>query len=357
VDITFHVREQQTGAINFGTSVGGGIGLAGFIGYDQPNLFGQAKEGHLRWDFGRYVNNFTISFTDPALFQTRTSGTISLFNARDRFFSFSSGERRRIGASLRFGFPVPNARWTRMFAGYSISRTKYKLREGTDDTSLFGREPGLQSQLSVGLQRSTLNHPIFPTTGSRQSWNVEFNGGVLGGDGRFTRHLWDAAWWLPIGQAGGDGTSPGVTFALGTSLKAGAIFGDAGNFPFDRFWMGGVQFGQSLRGYDETSVTPFGFFPENSGGIRDIDRLGDAFLSLSTELAIRLNNSISVSGFFDAGNTWRRPSEMDPSRLFRGAGVGLQLVTPFGPIGLDYAYGFDKTVPGWQLHFRMGPGF
>ena len=28
----------------------------------------------------------------------------------------------------------------------------------------------------------------------------------------------------------------------------------------------------------------------------------------------------------------------------------------FGPIGLDYAYGFDKTEPGWQLHFNLGGG-
>ena len=40
----------------------------------------------------------------------------------------------------------------------------------------------------------------------------------------------------------------------------------------------------------------------------------------------------------------------------RGAGFGVQIVTPFGPIGLDYAYGFDKFEPGWQLHFRMGAG-
>lgn len=356
VDITFVVKEQQTGAINFGTSVGGGIGLAGFIGYDQPNLFGQAKEGHLRWDFGRWVSNFTLSFSDPALFQTRTSGTLSLFNARDRFFSFNSGERRRIGASLRLGFPVPGSRWTRMFAGYSISRTKYRLREGVDDTSLFGRAPGVQSQASLGITRTTLNHPVFPTSGARQSWNVEFNGGLLGGDGQFTRHLWEAAWWVPLGTAG-DGMAQGPTLALGTSLKSGAIFGNPDRFPFDRFWMGGVQFGQTLRGYDETSVTPLGYFPENATGIADIDRLGNAFLTVTTELALRLNQSLSISTFFDAGNVWREPGEMDPSQLFRGAGMGLQLVTPFGPIGLDYAYGFDKAVPGWQLHFRMGPGF
>ena len=50
-------------------------------------------------------------------------------------------------------------------------------------------------------------------------------------------------------------------------------------------------------------------------------------------------------------------ANIDPTKLFRGAGFGAQLVTPFGPIGLDYAYGFDKPNPGWKLHFRMGPGF
>jgi outer membrane protein insertion porin family len=31
-------------------------------------------------------------------------------------------------------------------------------------------------------------------------------------------------------------------------------------------------------------------------------------------------------------------------------------VTPFGPLGLDWAYGFDKPTPGWQLHFKIGQG-
>ena len=47
---------------------------------------------------------------------------------------------------------------------------------------------------------------------------------------------------------------------------------------------------------------------------------------------------------------------MDPTRLLRGAGAGIMIVTPFGPLGLDYAYGFDKTRPGWQLHFKFGQG-
>ena len=55
VDVTFRVTERPTGSVNFGTSVGGGTGgLSGFIGYDQPNLFGQGKTGSLRWDYGEF---------------------------------------------------------------------------------------------------------------------------------------------------------------------------------------------------------------------------------------------------------------------------------------------------------------
>jgi outer membrane translocation and assembly module TamA len=139
-------------------------------------------------------------------------------------------------------------------------------------------------------------------------------------------------------------------------IHGGAILGDPSLFPFDRFWMGGVQFGQQLRGYDETTITPAGFFAERSAVIRDVDRLGNAFLRLTAEYALRINDNISLSTFFDAGNVWARPQDIDPTKLFRGSGFGVQLVTPFGPIGLDYAYGFDKAQPGWQLHFKMGPG-
>jgi outer membrane protein insertion porin family len=358
VDITFNVVEKQTGSVNFGTSVGGGVGLSGFIGYEQPNLFGKAKAGSFRWDFGRFLNSFEVSYSDPAIQQGSLSGTISLFNTRDRFFQFSTGQRRRVGADFRFGLPWPNSRLTRLFIGYGISRTKYELFSDTEDSSLFGLPPGVQSKLSLGITRQTLDHPLFPTVGSRQNINLETNGGILGGDGDFSRILADASWYVPVGRIGGGGTpTGGVRMALGLTLRSGAVFGNADAFPFDRFWMGGVQFGQNLRGYDETSITPLGYFPERVQGINDIERLGNAFFSFTAEYAIRLASQVSMSFFYDGGNVWQNAADIDPTRLFRGAGFGAQIVTPFGPLGLDYAYGFDKASPGWQLHFRMGPGF
>ena len=127
VDIVFNVAEKQTGSVQFGTAVGGGVGLSGFLGYDQPNLFGQAKAGSVRWDFGRYINSFTLSFTDPALFQSTVSGSLSLFNSTDRFYQFATGRRRRAGFVTRFGLPIPGSLRTRFFVGYSLSRTKLRV--------------------------------------------------------------------------------------------------------------------------------------------------------------------------------------------------------------------------------------
>ena len=358
VDVTFHVVEKPTGAINFGTSVGGRTGVAGFVGYDQPNLFGKGKSGSVRWDFGRFANNQTLSYSDPGIRESLVSGSLNVFNARDRFISFQSGRRKRAGVGLRFGFPIPGARFTRLFAGYGLSRTKYTLQSAQSDQSLFGRPSATQSTISFGITRSTLNHPLFPTVGGRQAFNLDLTGGPLGGDGRFVKTTAEGAWWIPVGVAGGDPNQPGsgLTFALGMTLRTGAIQGNSEAFPFERFWMGGVQFGEQLRGYDETTVTPEGYFAERSREILDIDRLGTAFYSMTTELALRMGAQLSASLFFDAGNVWRHPREMDPSRLNRGAGIGILLVTPFGPVGLDYAYGFDKPEPGWQLHFNLGGG-
>jgi outer membrane protein insertion porin family len=358
VDITYRVIEKQTGSVNFGTTLGGYSGLAGFLGYDQPNLFGQAKSGHLRWEFGQFSNNFEASYTDPSILGTRYSGSLSLFSSRDRFFTFQEGRRRRTGVGMRFGVPFwLDRRDTRLNVGYSVSRTVYEEFEDEQQSSLFSLPPGVQSTLTLGLTRSNIDHPVFPTVGSRQEFEVSVNGGFLGGDGTFQKYTFASSWYVPVGTLGGDapGSRP-ARFTLGLSLEAGAIVGDASRFPFERFWMGGVQFGKALRGYDETTITPRGYIPREADVPLDV-RFGDAYLRMSAEYALRVNDNISLNAFYDAGNVWNSFSEVNPTRLARGAGVGITLVTPFGPLGLDYAYGFDRRPPSWQLHFKFGQGF
>jgi outer membrane protein insertion porin family len=361
VNIVFHVREKQTASINFGTTYGGagrGGGLSGFFGFSHPNLFGQAKQAELHAEYGWGRNTFRASYTDPSLFGSRNSGTASLFHMSDRYSPFNDGRAIRTGGSLRFGFPVANFRWTRGFVGYSLFQTRYQTADEVCDEpgSIFCLPTATASNVTVGMVRETKNHPLFPTQGTRQMVSVDQRGGPLGGDGNFQKLMGEFEWWVPVGTLGGDqpGQRP-VRFALGLQARAGAIFGDAAAFPLDRFFLGGTQWGQQLRGYEESTITPFGFVARGPG-VGSMDRLGDAYMTLTGEYAVRLNDNISVSAFAEAGNIWNDVRHFDPSRLFRSTGVGVTLVTPFGPMGIDYAYGFDRTPPGWRFHFKIGGG-
>ncbi len=367
VDITFRVEERQTGSINFGTSIGGGGygyggGLSGFIGYSQPNLFGQAKEASLQAEYGYGRSSFQAAYTDPSIMGTRNSASISVFHTDDRYrgVSFTDGRYVRTGVSLRYGFPILDLRWTRAFAGYSLSRYRYEARNFDDcePGNIFCQPSALASNLSLAVTRDTKDHPLFPVSGSRQSISVQQTGGPLGGDGNFQKVLGEAEWWTPVGRIGGSqpGSRP-FMMTFGLIARAGSVFGDASRFPLERFFLGGTQFGEQLRGYDESTITPLGYF-DRDVNISSSNRLGDSFLTVTGEFAIRFNDNISVSAFADVGNIWNDPADINPSRLYRGIGLGAVIVTPFGPFGLDYAYGFDRDPPGWKFHFKINqPGF
>jgi len=367
VDLVFRVQEKQTGSINFGTAIGGGGygragGVSGFLGFSEPNLFGQAKQGSLQAEYGYGRSSFTASYTDPTLFGSRNSGSVSLYHTDDRYrgFSFTEGRYVRTGGSLRYGFPVANFRWTRAFAGYSLSRYRYEARDVEECApgNIFCQPSALASMLSLAVTRDTKDHPLFPSVGTRQNISLQQTGGPLGGDGNFQKLTGEAEWWVPVGRIGGSqpGSRP-IVMTFGLQTRVGAVFGDASRFPLERFFLGGTQFGQVLRGYDESTITPFGYF-DRQAAITSSDRLGDAFLAVTGEYAIRFTDALSLSFFADAGNIWRDPRSVDPTRLYRSIGIGASVVTPFGPLGLDYAYGFDRTPPGFKFHFKINqPGF
>ena len=105
VDVIFRVEEKRTGNINFGASLGQGTGIGGFLGLEEPNLFGKGKRGRLQWQFGRNINDFTLSYTDPAIKESMVSGTMTLFNSRSRFTVGDLGTRRAEGDNSRSAFP------------------------------------------------------------------------------------------------------------------------------------------------------------------------------------------------------------------------------------------------------------
>ena len=360
IDVIFRVTEKRTGNVNFGASVGQGTGVGGFLGLDEPNLFGQGKRGRFQWQFGKNINDFDVSFTDPAIRESRISGTVSVHNTRVRYTIANLGRLRREGAGLQFGFPVFGDNYSRLFLSYNIDQQTFTGSAANQAfSSVYSCNACVRSTLGASLMRDTRVDMPFATGGTMVQLGLSTSGGPLGGKGNFQRIDLEGRFYAPLGQP--SATSQ-VKFVLGLSTRSGFVFGSSPFFD-QLFTLGGTQFFIPLRGYDEASITPFGYDPNASGQGASPNAFGKAFFTMTGELGVRVSQMLYISTFLDAGNVWRRPAEFNPTRLFRGAGVGVAIVSPLGPIGLDYAYGFDRTdvfgrpKPGWKLHFKLGNFF
>ncbi len=365
VDIVFKVKEKRTGNVNFGASMGQGTGLGGFIGLNQPNLFGKCKRGSLNWQYGRFINDLQLSYTDPALYQTRTSMTVSLYRSQSQYTIANLGQSTRTGGSLRFAFPLFGVNYTRIGVSYGAEAVRYGGTGLLSEVTTNSCAGCIRSTLGFDVTRDTRIEMPFPTAGSLQSFQAQFNGGPLGGTASFQRYTTEFKSFATLAKFGGDKGSPnGMKLLVGLTQKMGMVAGNAGPFfSTQEFAMGGVQYGEPLRGYPEFSITPLGFNPGTSTSNAVLQSFGNVFFSSTAELGLRISSQFYVNVFYDAGNLWAHPRDFNPTRLFRGAGIGVGTITPLGPLGLDWAYGFDRVDalgnpdPKFQLHFRLGQIF
>ncbi len=364
VDIVFNVKEKRTGNVNFGASMGQGTGLGGFIGLDQPNLLGRCKRAQLQWNFGRFINDFSATYSDPNIRQSRISGSFTAYHSRARFQLAELGTAIRTGGQFQLGFPVPQSIYTRLFVSYGGEKVHYDS-EGLLGTVQNGCKDCFRSTLGFTVQHDTRTGLPFPADGGLQSFNAQFNGGPLGGTAAFQRYTTELRSYAPIGRFGGSvlGGEP-MMVVVGLSARAGAIFGNTGPFFYSQsFSVGGTQYGEPLRGYDEFSITPLGYNPLADQTQASVSSFGNAFFVGTGELGLRVNQSLYVNTFFEGGNNWAKPREFDPTRLFRSAGFGVSTLSPLGPLGVDIGYGFDKIdtqgrpAPSWKLHFKLGQFF
>lgn len=204
--------------------------------------------------------------------------------------------------------------------------------------------PGESRTHAVDLpfQRDSADDPFFPTFGSRANLVFERAGGRLGGDMHFTKVSLDHAVYTPLFRS--------VVLAL--TARAGAVkpFGELREIPvFERFFAGGAN---SVRGYGERGLGPKDAFGNPVGG--------DVMAGAGAEVRFPLVWKLNGAAFFDGGQVAPRTDLQDVWRWKYGAGLGVRLRTPVGPIRLDYGRKVNRD-PGDigrdRWHFSLGQAF
>ncbi|BBB91553.1 MAG TPA: BamA/TamA family outer membrane protein [Methylomusa anaerophila] len=326
------VVEQKTGTFSIGGGYSEADGMIGIIELGDNNFRGTGDKVKLHWEFGGTSNkNYEVSYTRPWLDSKQTSLGFSVYNMTNRYSDYYDGgdlqstyDKNRRGFDITLGRPQGE---------YVQNYITFKNRHDSHVEYVEGAEnysdgtPQHQQYLddNFGLTRSITLTRVFdsrdnymnPTEGRRVSLSSEFAG--LGGDFKFNKYTLDARQYRSLGH----------DHVLAARVMAG--YAD-GNMPeAGKFAVGGPD---TLRGY------------------KDDEYKGDKMLAASVEYRFPLVSKVQGAFFTDIGNAWDGEGyKLDD--LKGSVGVGIRLVTPIGPVRIDYAKGSE----GGRAHFSFGGQF
>jgi len=356
MDLSFVVEERSTDTANLSAGWSELDRLIGSVGLGMNNLFGNGQQLSLNWNFGRFYRSINLGFTEPWFLSTPTLIGISIYDTKRDPFYIGYSQRSR-GVSLRFGRRLM---WPdNYFRGdwiYRLDETElgdfseYYI-ELNPNNIVNEQWPLTSSGVTQIISRNSLDHPQFPTRGSRVSLSTEIAGGPLGGNVGYHKHVFSAEFFLP---------SFAQKLILLVRSQAGFMgkLTGAGRIPYlEYFFMGGSGLSRAipLRGYDDPLA-----------GGRYYYEGGRTMLQTTVELRFPIIDNPTMFGliFAEAGNTWIDLENTDPFDLRRSVGVGARIFMPMvGIIGFDYAYGFDyfddfgRRYGKWKPQFVFGKGF
>ena len=356
VDLLVDVKEGPTGSFNIGGGFSSGGGVIFTTSIADRNLFGRGQSIRASFNLGTIRQDFTLSFTEPYLYDTPLTLGLDAFNSEREFNDFTS---RKTGFGVRTSYPLkrlglPFFRRTNNDPTYERSEKSYYplleqmrggvvyqlAREKIDDidsgaTQSIKDEKGtsLTSSLTPKLSYDSRDHFFTPTEGTRSSLSVKFAG--LGGDNRFLKSDVNSRWYYSfIKDPKWGGT---YTLALGGTLGYGVGFKERANgkknLPlFERYFPGGIN---SVRGFEARSLGP-----------REGDDIvgGDKQAILNAELIFPVMEQYGLRGvaFFDAGQAFRESEGFDLGEFRRSIGVGARWLSPFGPFRVELGFPLNK---------------
>lgn len=397
VDINYSVQEKSSDQLELSAGWGGNIGLTGTLGvtfnnFSIKNIFkktswdplptGDGQKLSLRYQSnGRFFRSVNFSFTEPWLGgKKRNSFSVNIFNTKftnaqnpftglfDRKFADSSF-LSTTGATIALGKQL---KWPDDFFSLvtSISFIQYNAKNYAIFPA-FSSGVSNNFNLKLALQRTSIDQPIFPRSGSNfmlsgtftPPWSA-FRG--INQEDIFKLveyHKWrfNAEWFVPIGKpAGEDKTRQFV-------LRMAAKFGFIGRYnkklpvsPFERFQVGdaGLTNNFGVLGYDIVAHRGYPVYEVSDPTINPDKQRANNFFTIFNKYTLEMrypfvtNPSSTIYGlaFYEAANGWYSFNEWNPFRLRRATGVGVRFFLPmFGLLGFDYGVGLDRITEGGRL--------
>lgn len=336
-DLDVYVTETMTGKINIGGAYNSDNGLVGQFIIDERNFdlfrfprsfrditdgtaFRGAGQGfRLELVPGNQVQRYLVSFTEPYLFDTAVSLSVSGFFFNRNYFDW---DEERLGGRVSLGYrltPDVSVSAGLRMENVNLSdprvNTSPELNASLGDTDLY--------MAQFGLTSDTRDHPFLPTDGQFLSLTYSQGFGEVDfprGDIEIRRYR------LMYQRPDGSGRH---TVSFGT--RAG--FSGSGTPIFENYFAGGFS---TMRGFEFRGASPL------EGGVR----VGGEFQWLNTleyMFPVTADDMIKAVVFCDFG-TVEREIDINWDNFRVAPGFGFRIHMPAAGMGAPLAFDFAFPV-------------
>ena len=396
VDINYGVEEKSSDQLELSAGWGGYIGLTGTLGVTFNNFSSKNLFNKKAWDplpmgdgqklsvrvqsNGKAFRSTNFTFTEPWFGGIkRNSLTFSVYNTKygqsydllTGMYNPNAADQRYIsttGATLTFARQLT---WPDDYFSFStgINFTRYTLKNyAIDPYNLPNFSNGNVNNLNLrlALQRTSIDQPLFPRTGSTFLLSAQLTPPYSAFDPNFSKksnpyelleyHKWrfNGEWYVPLGKPAGEEHNKQFV------MKFAAKFGFLGRYdqnlgisPFERFQLGdaGLSNQFALLGYDIIAQRGYPVYESSNPKINPDQQSSRQKFTMFNKYAVELRYPLSLAAsstiyaltFFEAANGWYSMKDYNPFNLRRSVGVGMRFYLPmFGLLGFDYGIGIDR---------------
>jgi len=376
VDINYNLTEQSA------NSVSGNVGyseLDGFIvgaGLNIPDVFGSGNIFSINSQLSRPYQSVNFSFTQPYFTTNGVQQSVNLYftrvNAADQ--GLANYSTNSYGGIVNYAIPIST--WNYFNIGGGVDRTQLEQPAGGSSetvTNFIAQHGTIYNSflLNLGWSRDSRNSAYFPTQGESASIGSKI--AVPGSNLTWYQLLSNVTWYQGLTQT--------ITGSLGGAINFGGGYGNTSHMPFYNNFNGGGW--GSVRGYSAGTMGPDDtLICTNSsactvGTVSQGNSLGG---NLSINAAANLyfpvpfasdSQNLRMVTFVDAGNIYntyhmatewnaaQQPVSPTLNNLRYSVGVGIEWVSPLGPLGFSLAAPLNKK-PGDNtqiFQFTLGTFF
>ncbi|PJA32282.1 MAG: outer membrane protein assembly factor BamA [Zetaproteobacteria bacterium CG_4_9_14_3_um_filter_53_7] len=351
VNMKVDLTEKKTGSISGGVGYSQVEKVTFQSKISENNLFGKGYQASVNGTIGGVTQNISTSLTDPYFLGQNMSATVNIFKNQSDPISTSSYQMESVGGGLGFGLPITDE--FNYSASYQYNRTDLSMVVPT--TSLFTRaQIGRQTTGELTQSLTWDSRDTLMAAAEGQMHQLRFGVAGLGGKNKFYDASFSSKGYFPLNEK--------KNIVLNPGFEVGYIrgYGNKDVPLYRRYSLGGVG---SVRGFDSMGISirdPLTLEPV--GG----DKKFTASLNLFLPLPFIATSGVRGVAFVDAGTVWGSATATIPglatinvkerfslTRMRSSAGLGIEWLSPVGPIGLAWALPIRSMQGDLQRSFEF----